>query len=90
MLAHNKCPFLYSYDAKGNLSYENTFMYNLDGKDSETTQIRPLKTISNTFLIKELEPETSHIDSLYLLAELKSGEKIKLSVINNKKLLADD
>ncbi|MBU1758929.1 hypothetical protein KKG31_07585 [Patescibacteria group bacterium] len=72
MLAHNKCPFLYSYDTDGNLVYENTFIYNIDSKDKETTQVRELRNVSNKFMIKELEPETSYIDSLYLLAELKS------------------
>jgi len=44
----------------------------LDGKDKETTQIRELRTLSNKFVIRELEPETSYIDSMQLIAELKS------------------
>ena len=90
MLAHNKCPFLYSYGEGGQLVYENTFIYMLDGKDKEQTQIRELRNVTNKFMIKELEPETSYIDSMYLLAELKSGKKVKLQVVDNPALQKND
>jgi hypothetical protein len=78
LLVHNKCPFLYFYNPEGKgeyaWEYQTTFLYNIDSKEKETVQRRKLKKLSNQFVIRELEPETSYIKSMALIAKTKKGE----------------
>ena len=85
LVVHNKCPFLYFYDitkpGEEAWVYQNTFLYMLDDESKLFTQRRKLRTISNSFVIRELEPETSYIRDLSLIAMVPGGEK-KLKWIN--------
>lgn len=76
LLVHNKCPFLYSFDPakKYPWVYENTFIYELDSPEKKATQRRKLRTLTNKFYIRELEPETSYIEKLQLIAVTPSVE----------------
>jgi hypothetical protein len=77
MLVHNKCPFVYSVNEEGSLNYENTILYNLNSKEKETYQQRLLKTITNKFLIKEIEDEVSYIKDIYLITNSETVLKLK-------------
>lgn len=90
ILVHNKCPFLYYFnpDGKGEgaWEYQTTFLYNLDSPEKKTVQRRKLKKLSNKFVIRELEPETSYIQKLALIAVTNKGE-VRLRQVNAKPLI---
>lgn len=83
LLVHNKCPFLYYYDEADHeypWKCQGTFITGHDAtKESYTNffgkkhQLK-LKDFSNVYYIRELEPETSYLYCLKLIAD---GKELK-------------
>lgn len=62
------CPHVFSYhEGDGRWLWETTILDNLVGPASETRQWQTLTRFDGRLLIKEIEPETSYIDQIYLV-----------------------
>ncbi len=67
-----QCPFVYTEDPlTGQWAYQTTILYKL--VNHEAAQLRPLAQFHGRLLIREMEPEESHINRLYVLAKLADG-----------------
>jgi hypothetical protein len=61
------CPYVFTFDeTDGRWVMDTTVLYELDGKEKETTQRRSLQRFDGRVLIREVEPEISHIDQLLI------------------------
>ena len=74
------CPFVFTYDADyQEWQFDNTIIYQLVGKDQEQAQRRRLQHFDGRLLIKELEPEISYLDDVYVIVVNSQGEETKLA-----------
>ena len=78
------CPYIYtsSIEQRSWLR-EGRILYGKDGKDKESVDSIPLKNFHGSVLIKEIDPETSYIDSLHITA-MVDGREIRLASRNPK------
>jgi hypothetical protein len=61
------CPHIFTYDAElRDWRWDTTILYKLVGWENESIQRRPLKRFDGKLMIRELEPEISYIDQLYV------------------------
>jgi hypothetical protein len=73
------CPYVFTYDQVGqNWRLDTTILYNMNGPEREGTQQRRLTRFDGRLLIREVEPETSYIDQLYVLIVDDAGRKNEL------------
>ncbi|MEM8534414.1 MAG: tetratricopeptide repeat protein [Chloroflexota bacterium] len=74
-----QCPHVFTYDdVQQEWMSDTTILYLLVGKEMEQSQERTLKRFYGQLWIRELEPETSYIDSIYILVTDKNGTQVKL------------
>jgi Tol biopolymer transport system component len=63
-----QCPYVYTYRAdRQEWAYDTTMLYQLVGKQNERLQVRALQNFDGRLLIREVEPEISYIDQLYVI-----------------------
>jgi hypothetical protein len=61
------CPYDFTYDASDDAWHpDTTILYKLIGPEAEQVQARPLSRFDGRLWVRELEPETSYIDHLYV------------------------
>jgi tetratricopeptide (TPR) repeat protein len=66
------CPYVYAHDpVTGEWNFQTTILYQLVNR--EDIQMRPLAQFDGRLLIREEEPEISHINQLYVLAISSNG-----------------
>ncbi|MFZ5912123.1 MAG: tetratricopeptide repeat protein [Chloroflexota bacterium] len=66
------CPYVYSYNEAANAwEFQTTILYRLVGREEE--QMRPLTQFDGRLLIREEEPEVSHLNRLVVQAVLSDG-----------------
>lgn len=82
LLVHNKCPFLYYYDEGAEYPWQcqGTFIVGKDAPEKRGVDRIKLKNIASKFFIKEIEPETSVIHKVRLIAS-NGTEEIILDTI---------
>ena len=67
-----QCPYVYTQDPiTGEWEFQTTILYQV--VNQEGAQIRPLSQFTGRLLIREAEPEVSHLNRLYVLAEMEDG-----------------
>ncbi len=70
------CPYVFTYDeANQRWALDTTIIYGLVGPENEATQPRPLQHFDGRLLIREVEPEISYLDQVYVLAIDGDGRK---------------
>lgn len=70
------CPYVFTYDqAAKTWALDTTIIYGLVGPESEATQQRRLQHFDGRLLIREVEPEISYLDQVYVLAIGKDGRE---------------
>lgn len=73
------CPYVFTIDpATGTWQLDTTILYHLVGQTQEKFQIRSLRNFDGRLLIREVEPEISYIDRLYVLIGDLDGHFVKL------------
>lgn len=82
LLVHNKCPFLYYYDEGADYPWicQGTFIVGKDAPEKRGVDRIKLKNIASKFFIREIEPETSVIHKVRLIAS-NGTEEIILDTI---------
>lgn len=75
IVSHNKCPFLYGVNEDGTEELINTFIYKQNSIDKDWVQRRATesKKLYKSYVIRELDDETSFIEFLSLLVTDKNG-----------------
>lgn len=77
--AEGRCPYVFTFDpAQHAWKFDTTVLYDLMGPQREATQTRRLARFDGRLLIREVEPETSYITSIYILATDRAGRQFKL------------
>lgn len=81
ILTHNKCPFLYAYDRfkRPTVFQGQAFLIDVDAPKKETIYRWQVRTITNVWCIRELEPEQSFIKNQWLIAEDAEGNETRLN-----------
>ncbi len=70
------CPYVFTYnEANKAWVLDTTIIYGLVGPENEATQQRPLQHFDGRLLIREVEPEISHLDQVYVVAIDEDGQK---------------
>lgn len=73
------CPHVFTYDTQlRNWRWDTTILYKLVGKENESIQRRRLKRFDGKLMIRELEPEISYIDQLYIQIIDENGKQCLL------------
>ena len=67
------CPYIYTQDGN-RWVYDTTILYRLVGANAKAEQARPLSRFDGHLLIREVEAESSYIDSLYILVTDAHGQ----------------
>ncbi len=76
------CPFIYTQDEPGGEWLpQGTILTYHNGKATERTQSQELKNFSGSVLIREIDPETSYIDSLSVVLFYPDGSKVELAPV---------
>lgn len=74
------CPFIYTQAAAGGEWLEQgTILTYHNGKKTERTQVKDLTAFAGKVLIREIDPETSYIDSLSVILFYPDGRKAVLA-----------
>lgn len=74
------CPYVFTYDQnRSSWQPDTTILYDLVGPARETLQSRSLTRFDGRLLIREVEPETSYIDLIFVVVTDGAGQEIKLS-----------
>jgi hypothetical protein len=61
------CPYVFTVEPKtGDLTFDTTILYRLSSRDLETSQSRALHHFDGKVVIREIEPETSFIDQIFV------------------------
>lgn len=67
-----QCPYVYTENpVTGEWEFGTTILYKI--VDREAAQMRPLTQFNGRLLIREEEPEISHLNHLYVLAQMSDG-----------------
>lgn len=84
------CPYIFTYDPQNDqwLS-DTTILYKLIGPTAERLQARPLTRFDGRLWLRELEPETSYVNFLYVRILTKAGYWLTL-MPKDSALVADD
>ena len=79
-LEQGSCPYLFAYvPSRRQWVRSGTVISNKKGKESEgESSLRISRETDGRILVKEVEPETSYLDQIYLKVELEGGEQIIL------------
>lgn len=73
------CPYVYTYDRQeGIWRWDTTILTGLDSQQREAFQRRPLQRFDGRLLIREVEPEHSYIDQIYIIEVDHQGRKTVL------------
>lgn len=73
------CPYVFTFDRQQNTwKFDTTVLYDLRGAQRTAIQTRRLTRFDGRLLIREVEPETSYIASIYILATDSTGRQFKL------------
>jgi tetratricopeptide (TPR) repeat protein len=73
------CPYVFSFDAsRQTWRWNTTILYGLAGEEREALQRRRLTQFNGRLLIREVEPEVSYIDQLYVLVADHAGQEVVL------------
>ena len=84
------CPYVYSFSKNENeWLLENHILYGFRSKGKEQEHTLPLKRFTGQLQIREIDPETSYIDYLYIKHILPNGE-IKILNPDNSSLAKKD
>mgnify|MGYP000856101550 FL=1 len=66
------CPYVYVFDSStGDWRFETTILYRI--RDKEGVQARELSQFDGRLLIREEEPEVTHLNQLYVKAYMQDG-----------------
>lgn len=85
------CPYVFTFDEqRQDWLFDTTIIYMLVGPDAEQLQMRPLQRFDGRLWLRELEPETSYIDQVYVRIVTSDGYMSILRPSNAPKLLASD
>ena len=78
------CPFVYTYDEKsGGFSFDTVLLYGLDSKVLEGEDRKRLERFNGELILREVEPETSYMDSLCVELTREDGTKVYLEPDNS-------
>jgi hypothetical protein len=84
------CPYVFTYDARHHIWIpDTTIIYKLVGPEAEQLQARRLARFDGRLWLRELEPETSYVDQLYVRVLTSNGRWLVL-VPDDPHLAADD
>jgi tetratricopeptide (TPR) repeat protein len=84
------CPYVFTYDNQyRDLLLDTTIIYRLIGPEAEQLQARPLTRFDGRLWLRELEPETSYVDQLYVRVLTADGRWLTLAP-DVPALIADD
>lgn len=84
------CPYIYTYSAsRKSWLTQGVILHNVNKKEKETTDEKPLLEFDGRILIKEKDPEDSFIDSMFIRAISPDGSETILYP-QNKKLRHSD
>jgi len=73
------CPFVFTYDPyREGWFPDTTILYKLAGPEAERMQARPLARFDGRLWLRELEPETSYVDRLYVRVLTAAGRWLAL------------
>ena len=76
------CPFIFTQDEPGGeWLAQGTILTYHNGKNTERTQAQELTKFSGSVLIREIDPEISHIDSLSVVLFYPDGRKAVLAPV---------
>jgi tetratricopeptide (TPR) repeat protein len=69
------CPYVYTFDQGSNRwLFETTIIHKLDRMDLETVQSRTLKRFDGRLIVREVEPEISHLDRILVVVTDRLGQ----------------
>jgi tetratricopeptide (TPR) repeat protein len=84
------CPYVFTYDSRDDAWFpDTTILYHLIGPESEQLQARPLARFDGRLWLREVEPETSYVDQLYVRVLTGNGGWLVLTP-DDPALAADD
>jgi hypothetical protein len=70
------CPHIFTRDPQSHTwRWDTTILFNLVGREKETLQSRRLARFDGQLLVREIEPETSYIDQLYVVIVSDEGRE---------------
>jgi hypothetical protein len=73
------CPFVFTYDhVNQQWRFDTTIIYKIVGAENEMVQQRPLQRFDGRLLIREVEPEISYLDEVYVVATHDDGRETVL------------
>ncbi|MBN2005369.1 MAG: tetratricopeptide repeat protein [Anaerolineae bacterium] len=68
------CPYVFTYDAqRQHWVFDTTILYQLNSPEKEQYQLRSLHFFDGRLRLREVEPETSYIDHLYIRFQDDAG-----------------
>lgn len=89
-LGEGSCPYVYTYSSEsGRWINEGHILYGRNGKHKESTDEKELSKFDGRIIIKELEPEVSFIDSVFIKITTLSGKETILRSSNKTLRLQD-
>ncbi len=78
-LGGQACPFVFTYDVeRQRWVRDNVILHELVGAENERTQWRQLNHFDGRLLIRELEPEISYLNEVYVVAIDATGRQVIL------------
>jgi tetratricopeptide (TPR) repeat protein len=84
------CPYVFTWDERnGGWTSDTTALYKLIGPEAERSQARRLARFDGRLWLRELEPETSYVDQLYVRVLTADGRWLVLAP-DDPALAADD
>jgi hypothetical protein len=74
------CPYVFTFDpVSQSWVFDTSIIYDLVGPESEQQQWRKLEAFDGRLLIREVEPEISHLDQVYVVAVDSDGRETILT-----------
>jgi tetratricopeptide (TPR) repeat protein len=90
MLSMGACPYVFTYDDQRHAWVpDTTIIYKLVGAEAEQSQARQLTRFDGRLWLRELGPETSYVDRLYVRVLTADGRWLVLA-LDDPALAADD
>lgn len=69
------CPYVFTYDInRGAWLFDTTILYGLNRRGLEDSQLRPLSRFDGRLIVREVEPESSHIDQISVVVVDRLGQ----------------